>query len=110
MLSKDEDDITEEINSDLLKIKRFLFVGRGHASDIIGKLKREFPGSIFLTENTRDISNIKVDGIVMLIKTMKHSMYYKVKMSSVFREVETVNCYSNNYNNVIYNMNKAFIL
>ena len=44
-----------------------------------GKLKKKFPNSIFMTENTDNIRNIRVDAIVYLNKCMSHSMYYKVQ-------------------------------
>lgn len=101
-----EDDVTESVDPELLKTKRYLFAG--HESDIVGKLKREFPNSVFITENTTDISNIKVDGIVMLISKISHSLYYKIKKSSIYREVDTVLCNSDNINNVYLDMSKVF--
>ncbi len=44
-----------------------------------GKLKKKFPNSVFMTANTDDISNIKVDAVVYLLKCMSHTMYYKVQ-------------------------------
>ncbi len=104
--SQNEEDILEEIDPEFLKTKRYLFVG--HESDIINKLRREFPNSVFITENTSDISSIKVDGIVMLISRMSHALYYKVKMSPIYREVDTAMCNSDNINNVILDMSKVF--
>ena len=102
-----EDDVAESVDPELLKTKRYLFAG--HESDIVGKLKREFPNSVFITENTTDISNIKVDGIVMLISKISHSLYYKIKKSSIYREVDTVLCNSDNINNVFLDMSKVFM-
>lgn len=60
-----------------LQSKKYLFVG--HMDNDFGKLKKKFPNSVFMTENTDNISNINVDAIVYLIKCMSHSMYYKVQ-------------------------------
>lgn len=60
-----------------LQSKKYLFVG--HMDNDFGKLKKKFPNSVFMTENTDNISNISVDAIVYLIKCMSHSMYYKVQ-------------------------------
>lgn len=60
-----------------LQSKKYLFVG--HMDNDFGKLKKKFPNSVFMTENTDNINNISVDAIVYLIKCMSHSMYYKVQ-------------------------------
>lgn len=60
-----------------LQSKKYLFVC--HMDNDFGKLKKKFPNSVFMTENTDNISNINVDAIVYLIKCMSHSMYYKVQ-------------------------------
>lgn len=55
-----------------LQSKKYLFVG--HMDNDFQKLKKKFPNSVFMTENTDNISNINVDAVVYLIKCMSHSM------------------------------------
>ncbi len=60
-----------------LQSKKYLFVS--DVDSCFRELRRVFPGSTFMTANTDDISSIKVDAVVYLIKCMSHSMYYKVQ-------------------------------
>lgn len=60
-----------------LQSKKYLFVG--NVDSCFRELRRVFPGSVFMTANTDDISSVSVDAVVYLIKCMSHSMYYKVQ-------------------------------
>lgn len=89
-LEKDEnnDDVEDSVDIELLKAKRYLFVG--NIGSDFDELKRQFPNSIFMSNNTMNLSNINVDAIVMVIKRMSHSMFYKIKSTSIYQEVPCV--------------------
>lgn len=76
--------------------RRFLFVG--NVSDFYPELRRKFPNSIFMeTENT-NIKSVAVDAVVLLIKSMSHKMYYKVKNTGVLSDVPHIYCNSKSIN------------
>ena len=76
--------------------RRFLFVG--NVSDFYPELRRTFPNSIFMeTENT-NIKSVAVDAVVLLIKSMSHKMYYKVKNTGVLSDVPHIYCNSKSIN------------
>ena len=72
-----------ELDFSLLKGFKYLFAGRLEVTGLMD-LKKEFPNSIFLETETADISNIKVDAIILLTKGMSHSMFYKLKSIKSF--------------------------
>lgn len=72
-----------ELDFSLLKGFKYLFAGRLEVTGLMD-LKKEFPNSIFLEAETADISNIKVDAIILLTKGMSHSMFYKLKSIKSF--------------------------
>ena len=84
----------EEVNNtydlELLQRKRYLFVG--HISDVLPDLKYKFPNSIFMESETANISNVEVDAVVMLIKWMSHSMFYKVKATKGLIDKKIIMC------------------
>ena len=93
----------EEINNtydlELLQSKRYLFVG--HISDVLPDLKYKFPNSIFMESETANISNIEVDAVVMLIKWMSHSMFYKVKATGALADKKIIMCNTKNIDTVL---------
>ncbi len=106
-ISKPEiDDIDEIINLSLLQEKKYLFVG--DAQHLFPQLKKDFPNSIFMDRDTLKISDIKVDAIILLIKFMSHSMYYKVKTSNNLIELPSIATYSKNINRIYYDMYQYF--
>jgi hypothetical protein len=98
----EEPDVTEVLDISRLYGKRFLFVGKLHESN--AKLKQTFPTSIFMETDTANIKNLKVDGIVFLIRNMGHSMYYKVMQNNQFAELPKIYCNSRNINNIYQSM------
>lgn len=96
----------EEINNtydlELLQSKRYLFVG--HISDVLPDLKYKFPNSIFMESETANISNIEVDAVVMLIKWMSHSMFYKVKATGALADKKSVMCNTKNIDTILQRM------
>ena len=96
----------EEINNiydlELLQSKRYLFVG--HISDALPDLKYKFPNSIFMESETANISNIEVDVVVMLIKWMSHSMFYKVKATGALTDKKIIMCNTKNMDTVLQKM------
>ena len=98
----EEPDVTEALDISSLYGKRFLFVGKLYESN--AKLKQTFPTSIFMETDTANIKNLKVDGIVFLIRNMGHSMYYKVMQNNQFAELPKIYCNSRNINNIYQSM------
>ena len=94
----EELDITESLDISSLYGKRFLFVGKLYDSN--AKLKQTFPTSTFMETDTANIKSLKVDGVVLLIRNMSHSMYYKVMQSNQFAELPKIYCNSRNINNI----------
>lgn len=107
LMSQEEDEIESEIDISLLQQKRYLFVG--HIKEAIPELRRNFPNSIFMEEETTSINNIQVDGIVMLIKYMSHAMFYKVNSSGLLKEVPVVRCNTKNISNIYRKMTELEI-
>ena len=91
---EDELDADKNVDMDLLKSKRYLFVGNveRHLPD----LKKEFPGSVFMDTRSTNISGIKVDGVVLLTKFMGHPMYYKLRNTKEIRGLKWVYCNTKN--------------
>lgn len=100
-----EEEPDESVNLDNLQAKKYLFVGK--ISEALPDLKRKFPGSVFMETETKDVSAICVDAIVLLTKWMSHSMFYKVKNSKIFRKVPSVMCNTKNINRIYYDMDKS---
>ena len=100
-LNKQEEDTNTEIQYDLqlLQSKKYLFVGR--FEEALPELKHQFPNSVFMNSESTNISGIKVDAVVMLIKWMSHGMYYKVKSSNLLSETSCIMCNSKNKNIIL---------
>lgn len=94
----DNDDLEEHGDISSLQSKRYLFVG--YANEALPELKKTFPNSIFMDSENTSLMNLKVDAIVMLIKYMSHSMYYKVMSSGLATEVPIVRCNTKNINTI----------
>ena len=83
-----------------LQSKRYLFVG--HISDVLPELKHKFPNSLFMESETYNTSGISVDAVIMLIKWMSHSMFYKIKSS--LPNVRTIMCNTKNIDTILQKM------
>lgn len=88
-----------------LQTKRYLFVGR---LDNYSELKHDFPNSVFMDKETVDISGVKVDAVVMLIKAMSHSMFYKVKASKILNDVPCVMCNTKSLDGILQTLNDVY--
>lgn len=102
--SRTEMEEVPAVDVDNLRSKKFLFVG--NANEALPELKRNFPGSIFMQSENKNIANISVDAIVFLTKWMSHSMFYKVKGSEVYKKVPSAMCNTKNINRVYYDMDR----
>lgn len=91
-IADDIDDTTYDLEK--LQLHKYLFVCR--ESEILQALKKRFPNSIFMTNNTKDISDITVDAVVYIINCISHSIFYKVK--STFSGTDINHIYVNNNN------------
>ena len=75
LLSRTEEEETDEIDVGPLHGKRYLFVG--FVDDHLPELKHDFPDSVYMNSHNTNIKNLNVDAVVMLTKFMSHGMYYK---------------------------------
>ena len=99
LISRAEDPVLpNEMDISSLYGRRFLFVGQ--LLESYTELKRSFPNSIFMESETANIKSLKVDAVVLLIRNMSHSMYYKVIQSSQLADIPRIYCNSRNINNV----------
>ena len=94
----EEPAIADAIDISCLYGKRFLFVGK--LLESYSALRKAFPNSIFMESETANIKSLKVDGVVLLIRNMSHSMYYKVMQNSQLTALPRAYCNSRNINNV----------
>ncbi len=84
-----EPGIESKVNIPLLQGKRYIFVGR---LDCVSELKHVFPNSVFMDTEQKSLDGIKVDAVVLLIKYMSHSMYYKIKNTASFTDLPIIYC------------------
>lgn len=96
--------IEENVDLELLQRKRYLFVGR--ADEALPELKHNFPNSIFMNSENINIANLKVDGIIYLIKWMSHGMFYKVKSEKSLVGIPVAMCNTKNINRIYWDMSK----
>ena len=95
----DNEAVSSTYDLELLQEKRFLFAG--HISDALPEIKHKFPNSIFMESETDNLSGIEVDAVVMLIKWMSHSMYYKIKSAGSLSQTKVIMCNSKNINIIL---------
>ncbi len=72
-------------------------------------IKKIFPNSIFMSEATKDLTNIQVDAVVFLISFISHSMYYKVKKSSLFEKSIVINFNGRSFNKLLETLQKEML-
>lgn len=89
----------EQLELDLLYTKRYLIVG--NIKEVLPNLCKKFPNSLFMDTDRFNLSEIKVDAIIMCTERMSHSMYYKVKKSNVYKMVPTIMCNSLNETRIL---------
>lgn len=102
LLCQEDPEPEREVDVQALQGKRYLFVG--YAREALPELKKAFPNSIFMESEGMNLNNLQVDGIVMLIKFMSHSMYYKVSGTSLAKTVPIVRCNTKNIYSVYAKM------
>lgn len=100
-LSKPEivTNIKPSYDLEVLQSKRFLFVGS--ISDFCIELKHKFPNSLFMETNAFSLTGIEVDAVIMLIKWMSHSMFYKVKSAGNLDKTKIVMCNTKNIDTIL---------
>ncbi len=54
-----------------------------------------------MESETDNLSGIEVDAVVMLIKWMSHSMYYKIKSAGSLSQTKVIMCNSKNINIIL---------
>lgn len=101
----EDTDITYDLET--LQSKRYLFVG--HIADVLPELKYKFPNSVFMETETNNISNIEVDVVVMLIKWMSHSMFYKVKSTGALSQKKLIMCNIKNMDGILQKIYEEII-
>lgn len=85
-----------------LQTRRFLFVG--HIAEALPELRHKFPNSLFMDNESFNLSGIEVDAVVMLIKWMSHSMFYKIKSAGNLSQVRTIMCNTKNVDTILKKM------
>lgn len=108
LLSADVESDTEEVaEMDLaqLHMNRYLFVGDLSVIGL-GDLKFHFPKSVYMETETTNITNLKVDYIVLLTKAMGHSMFYKVQSTSNLNGIPRIYYNGKNLNNLLNTMHQ----
>ena len=73
-------------------------------SDVLPELKHKFPNSLFMETATYNLSGIQPDAIIMMVKWMSHSMFYKIKSMGSLSEVKTVMCNTKNMDVILQKM------
>lgn len=101
----DDGETSSTIDIHTLQTKRYLFVG--YISEAMPELCRRFPNSLFMENENFSLTNIKVDAIVMLIKYMSHSMYYKIKSTNTLSSIPVAMCNTKNIGTVYDTMAKV---
>ena len=99
--------IDNTYNLEFLQSKRYLFVG--HISAALPELKHRFPNSLFMEMESFSLSGIEVDGVVMLVKWMSHSMFYKIKSASNLTTVKNIMCNAKNIDIILQKMYEEFL-
>ena len=92
---------------DFLQSKRYLFAG--HISEVITELKYKFPNSIFMESETMNLSGIEVDAVILLIKWMSHSMFYKIKSNGKMSKTKIIICNTKNIETILQKMYNEMI-
>lgn len=95
----ENEEVDNTYNLEMLQNKRFLFVG--HISDVLPELHHKFPNSVFMESETYNLSGIEVDAVVMLVKWMSHSMFYKVKATNTLSQTKTIMCNTKNIDTIL---------
>lgn len=108
MQDQQEPDEAPDVDIKHLQRGKYLFVGK--ADELIRKLRRCFLNSIFMQSENKNISDISVNAIIFLTHGMSHSMYYKVKNSSIYKKVPSVMCCTRNIDRIYYDMSSQLKL
>ena len=87
-----------------LQTYRYLFVG--YFDTYLTEIKSLFPNSVFLTNANKDIAGVQVDFIVIATKYLSHSMFYKVKSSTIYTEVPNILCNSTSMDSFLAEMER----
>lgn len=105
LLKPEEPETTEAADIEILKSKRYLFVGA--IDEALPELKKVFSDSVFMTSETTNITQIEVDAVVMLTRWMSHSMFYKIKAAKKLDDVPTIMCNTKNFDRILWDMYKG---
>lgn len=95
-----------DVDIPFLQSKRYLFVGSTEGS--LSGLRELFPNSIFMESSTFDLQGLKCDAVIMLVKKMSHSMYYKAKFSHLKNQVPIIMCNGTSQSSVLFDMYSHF--
>ena len=91
-LSKPETKTEEDTEVDYayLQTKRYLFVG--DFPELLPELKKLFPGCVYMANERQRLQKLQVDAVVLLIKRMSHTMYFRVNAASFAGDVPILHC------------------
>ena len=102
MTEEEESKSSSTYDLEFLQTKRYMFVGR--EDKFINEIRKIFPNSVFITNNTTNIDGVKVDAAVYIIKTMSHALFYKAQSKFQSTDVPVIRYNGKNIENLLSNM------
>ncbi len=95
----------EGADLELLKSKKYLFVCL--YEPMVAKLKKIFPDSKFASYNSK-YTNLDVDGVVFITRSITHSIYYKVKNAIESQNIKSLMYNNRSYDKLYLEMEECF--
>lgn len=95
----------EGADLELLKSKKYLFVCL--YEPMVAKLKKIFPDSKFASYNSK-YTNLDVDGVVFITRSITHSIYYKVKNAIEGQNIKSMMYNNRSYDKLYLEMEECF--
>ncbi len=95
----------EGADLELLRSKKYLFVCL--YDPMVATLKKMFPDSRFASYNSK-YTNLDVDGVVFITRSITHSIYYKVKNAIEGQNIKTLMYNNRSYDKLYLEMEECF--
>ena len=95
----------EEADLELLRSKKYLFVCL--YDPMVATLKKMFPDSRFASYNSK-YTNLDVDGVVFITRSITHSIYYKVKNAIEGQNIKSMMYNNRSYDKLYLEMEECF--
>ncbi len=103
--SGDDNEAGTEIDIQKLQSKKYLFVGS--VNEAMPGLKKDFPNSLFMNNESYSLKGIKVDKVVVFTGYVSHGMFYKIRNENRLKNVPVVWCNTKNKDIVYKRMQEA---